>query len=115
MQVRGASLVAVSPQSPTTTAEQVQADELDFPVLSDSGARIADSYGLVFELPQSLRPIYKNFGIDIPGSNGDDTFRLPIAATYVIDTDGTITWAYLSTDYTTRAEPDDILDALDEL
>lgn len=115
MQAAGATLVAVSPQSPQTAAEQVQAEELDFPVVTDAGAMVADRYGLVFELSESLRPIYDNFGIDIPGSNGDDSFRLPLAATYVIDQNGMIKWAFVSTDYTTRAEPGDILDALEDL
>lgn len=111
----GASLIAVSPETPKTTEDLVLAKELNFPVLSDRGAQVADSYGLVFALAESLRPIYAEFGIDIPASNGDDTFKLPLAATYVIRQDGTIAWAHVSSDYTTRAEPSDILDALNEL
>ncbi len=111
----GATLVAISPQTPETSEDLVDAKKLTYPVLSDEGARTAERYGLVFELDESLRPIYKNFGIDIPTSNGDDTFRLPLAATYVIAMDGSVSWSYVSTDYTTRAEPLDILDALAEL
>ena len=107
--------MAISPQTPQTTEDLVDAKKLTYPVLSDVGAATADRYGLVFELDESLRPIYGNFGIDIPSSNGDETFRLPLAATYVIDTNGKVTWSYVSTDYTTRAEPLDILDALADL
>ncbi len=111
----GATLVAISPQTPQTTEDLVDAKKLTYPVLSDAGAQTADDYGLVFELDPALVPIYANFGIDIPGSNGDDTYRLPLAATYVIDQGGKVSWSYVSTNYTTRAEPQDILDALAEL
>ena len=90
------------------------AQGLNFPVLSDPGAAVASDYGLVFVVPESLRPVYAEFGIDIPASNGEDTFRLPLAATYVIRPNGTIAWAHLSTDYTTRAEPAEILEALED-
>lgn len=66
-------------------------------------------------LPENLRPVYEQFGIDLPAANGDDSFELPIPATYVIDKDGKIRWAHVSTDYTTRAEPSDVVQALDAL
>ena len=111
----GGTLVAISPQTPETSEDLADANKLTYPVLSDVGARTAESYGLIFELDPSLVPIYENFGIDIPAANGDESYRLPLAATYVIDTDGRVSWSYVSTDYTTRAEPQDILDALAEL
>ena len=91
------------------------AKQLTFPVLSDARAQVASQYGLVFELPEYLRPVYAKFGIDIPASNGDDSFRLPLTATYVIARDGTVAWSFVSADYTKRAEPADILRALDAL
>ena len=74
----------------------VTAQSLTFPVLSDPGNEVARRYGLVFTLPESLRPLYAQFGIDIPTSNGDDTFELPVPATYVIDESGTIRTLALS-------------------
>jgi peroxiredoxin len=85
---------------------------LAFEVLSDSGNRVAREFGIVYQLPEDLRPIYKGFGIDIPGSNGDDTFELPIPATYVIDTDRTIRMAFADADYTKRLDPERIIECL---
>lgn len=76
---------------------------------------MARKFGLVTVLPESLRPVFKNFGIDLPAANGEDSFELPIPATYVIDKDGKIRWAHVSIDYTTRAEPSDVVKALDAL
>ncbi|MEM8717257.1 MAG: AhpC/TSA family protein, partial [Cyanobacteria bacterium P01_G01_bin.4] len=72
-------------------------------------------YGLVFELPEQLRPIYTDFGIDIPTHNGDETFELPIAATYVIAPNGKVAHAFVDADYTKRLDPEDIVSALQAL
>jgi len=66
----------------------------------------------VFTLPEALRPIYAQFGIDLPAWNGDNSFKLPIPATFVIGGDGLIMDAFADTDYTKRMEPARILDVL---
>ncbi|MGK7910889.1 MAG: peroxiredoxin-like family protein [Synechococcus sp.] len=108
----GATLVAISPQTPDNSLSTVEKNELTFEVLSDVGNRVARDYGLVFQLPENLRPIYTGFGIDLPAHNGDETFELPIAATYVIATDGTVAHAFVDADYTKRLDPADIAAAL---
>ncbi len=101
--------------TPTSSAELQQAKALTFPVLSDPGNAVARTYGLVFTLPEYVRPVFEKFGIDVPGANGEDSFELPVPATYVIDQDGTIRWAHVELDYRKRAEPADLLVALDAL
>ncbi|CCO23414.1 Alkyl hydroperoxide reductase/ Thiol specific antioxidant/ Mal allergen (fragment) [Maridesulfovibrio hydrothermalis AM13 = DSM 14728] len=59
-----------------------------------------------------MRPIYKNFGIDIQSSNGDSTFTLPLPATYVIGKDGNVVYHFADADYTKRLEPSEIVKAL---
>lgn len=108
----GASLVAISPQLPEKSMSTAKKNSLTFEVLSDVGNRVAREFGLVFTLPERLRPIYQNFGVDLPSSNGDDSFELPIPATYVIDVDGTILHAFVDTDYTKRLEPAEVVEAL---
>lgn len=106
------TLVAISPQTPDNSLSTAEKLELAFPVLSDEGNRVADSYGLVFTLPEDLREVYAGFGLDLPKANGDDTFQLPLPATYVLRTDGTVAWRYADADYTKRAEPDEVIAAL---
>ena len=64
------------------------------------------------QLPEQLRPIYTKLGIDIPAYNGDDTFVLPVPATYVVDSDGVIRYRFVNVDYTKRLEPEDLLRVL---
>ena len=111
----GANLVAVSPQTPDNSLSTAEKNELTFEVLSDVGNKVAKEYGLVFTLPESLRPIYEKFGIDITAHNGDQTFELPVAATYVINTDGTIAHGFIDADYTQRLDPTEIVTALKNL
>ena len=77
--------------------------------------QVAQQFGLVFALSESLRPIYAEFGIDLPKSNGTDTFELPVPATFVIDSSGTIRAAHINADYKQRMEPAEIVKALREM
>lgn len=111
----GGRLVAVSPQTPDHSLSTAEKHDLAFPVLSDVGNAVARSYGLVFTLADDLRPIYDGWGLDLPAANGDESFELPLPATYVIRPDGTVAWRFADADYTRRAEPDDVVAALRSL
>jgi len=115
MRARGAELVAVSPQLPDISRQQVSDLQLDFEVLSDAGNAVARQFGLVFTLPEILRPVYAAWGIDLPASNGDDSFELPVPATYIVDRDGLIRYHFIDSDYTRRCEPALVLEQLDLL
>jgi peroxiredoxin len=108
----GASLVAISPETPDNALSTTEKNELAFEVLSDVGNRVARQFGIVFQLPLDLRPIYAGFGIDLPKANGDETFELPIPATYIIGTDRKIRKAFVDTDYTKRLDPEEIIAVL---
>lgn len=108
----GAKLIAISPQTPDTSLTTKEKNELAFEVLSDIDNKIAKDYGLVFSLAEELRPIYLSFGIDVPTSNGDDSYELPMPATYVINKNKEIVFAFIDEDYTKRGEPQDVVDAI---
>jgi len=111
----GASLVAISPETPDNSLTTAEKNDLKFQVLSDAGNKTANEFRLVFKLPEELHDLYKSFGLNIPKFNGDDTWELPMPGTYVIDKDGTVKFAYANADYTKRAEPDEVISTLKEL
>jgi peroxiredoxin len=111
---RGATLVAISPQTPDESLTTKQKNELAFPVLSDAGSKVARKFGLVFTLDETLKPIFKAFGIDLLAHNGVDTWELPIPATYVVAKSGKIVSACVDVDYRNRAEPAEILKWLEK-
>ncbi|MFJ2832611.1 peroxiredoxin-like family protein [Streptomyces sp. NPDC087263] len=112
---RGARLVAVSPQIPDESLSLAEKHDLAFDVLSDIGSDTAKQYGLAFDLPGDLAAVYDKLGFDLQRVNDGHPRTLPLPATYVIDRDGVIRWAFVNSDYTTRAEPAAIIAALDAL
>ena len=110
---KSAQLVAISPQLPDQTLTTAQKNELEFDVLSDVGNKVAQQFGLLFTLDKRIQELYTGFGIDFEHTYGDKTYQLPLPATYVINQEGVITYAFLNEDYTLRAEPSDVMAALD--
>jgi peroxiredoxin len=109
---KNATLVAVSPELPDSSRAMVDNNRLTFPVLSDVGNRVARLYGIVFRVTDALRAPMQQLGIELSKFNGDDTWELPIPATYVVARDGSIRLAYVDADYRKRLEPHAILAAL---
>jgi peroxiredoxin len=111
----GARLIAISPQLPDESMSTAEKNELSFPVLSDAGNKVAREFGLVFTLSEQLRPLYESFNIDLPATNGDKSFELPIPATFIIDSDGVVKGAFVNADYKQRMDPSDIINVLKEI
>jgi len=112
---RGARLAAVSPQIPDESLSLIEKHDLDFDVLSDIGSETAQQYGIAFDLSAEMAALYEQRGVDLQRVNGGHARTLPLPATYVIDSHGIIRWAFVASDHTLRAEPADILTALDAL
>jgi peroxiredoxin len=112
MTTLGARLLAISPQLPDGSLSTTEANALTFDVLSDAGNDVARRYGLVWSLPEELRAALRSNNKALPGINGDDSWELPVPATYVIARDGRIVLAAIEVDYRKRLEPDAILAAL---
>jgi peroxiredoxin len=111
-----ATLLAVSPQLPDNSLTTAEKNSLEFEVLSDSGNIVAREYGLVWTFPAELRDLYRQvFGIVLADYNGDDSWQLPVPATFVIAPDGVIGYAFVDVDYTRRAELASILEAVGRL
>lgn len=111
----GASLVAVSPQTPDGSLSMREKNSLEFAVLSDVGGEVSRDYGLVFEVDRRTRERYEAVGIALDEVNGTDAWELPVPATYVIRPDGTIAFAFVEADYTQRASARRVLEALAEV
>lgn len=97
---------------PDNTLSTSQKLELDFEILSDIDNKFAKDLGIVFSLREDLQKLYAGFGIDLEGTQGNNKFELPLPGTFVIDRDGKVILAHIDEDYTTRMEPEDVLEVL---
>ena len=109
---QGATMVAISPQTPDRSLATARQQDLDYELLSDEGNTAARTFGIVFHLADELQAIHAEFGLDLPEYNGDDSFDLPVPATYVVDTGGIIRLAFVDPNYTRRLDPAEVLSTL---
>jgi peroxiredoxin len=112
IQAAGASLLAISPQTVQQSFFMHDQHKLRFPLLSDTGNNVARQFGLVYRVPDYQQNVYRSVFVKLPFTNGDESWELPIPATYLIDQDGTLLFASANEDYTDRPEPTDVLQVL---
>jgi peroxiredoxin len=105
----GATLVAISPQTVQQSFFMRDQHKLRFPLLSDAGDNVARKFGLTYRVPDEQKSIYQRAFVNLPVVNGDESWELPIPATYIINRDGTVIFASANEDYTERPEPADIV------
>jgi peroxiredoxin len=110
----GASLVAISPQTVKQSFFMHDQHKLRFPLLSDAGNKVARQFDLTYRVPAEQEAVYRRAFVNLPFANGDESWELPIAATFIVDNDGSIVYASANEDYTERAEPAEILRVLEQ-
>lgn len=106
---KDAQLVAISPELPDNALTTTEKNELAFEVLSDHTNAVAQKLNLLYQLPDELVALYTKFGIDLEANQGNTANSLPIAATYIVEQDGRISYDFLAEDYKLRADPETVL------
>ena len=109
----GASLVAVSPQTEKQAFFMHDQHKLAFPLLVDAHNELARQFGLVYRVPEEQQGLYRSTFVNLPFTNGEASWELPIPATFVIDRDGSILFASANEDYADRPEPLEILSVVE--
>jgi peroxiredoxin len=109
----GTNLVAISPQTVKQSYFMHDQHKLKFPLLADAGNRVAREFGLVYRVPRYQEELYRKVMVNLPFTNGEDSWELPIPATYVLNPDGTVRFASASADYAERPEPVEVLRAVE--
>lgn len=108
----GASLIAISPQTPDRSLSTIEKNQLSFDVLSDRGSLVAEAYKIAYQLPDELKRIYMQFSHALPDMNGTNDWQLPIPATFAISPYGKILLAHVDVDYRSRLEPEKVLESI---
>lgn len=109
---RGALVVGISPQTQRQSDFMAAQHTIPFPILTDAGCAVAKAFHLVWTLPEYLRRYYRSILLNIPFVNGDETWSLPLPATYVLSPDGKVLYAEAHADFRVRPEPEEVLRSL---
>ena len=120
---RGALLVSISPQTTRQNNFTLQQHGLNYPLLSDPGAAVAEKFGAAYTIPPEHRRYFQSILINIPFNNAglsyhnatEASWRLPLPAVFVVNRANTILFAEAHADFRVRPEPADVLAALDRL
>jgi len=105
----GATFAAISPQTVKQTFFMRDQHKLRFPLLSDAENRVARQFGLTYRVPDEQKTVYQRAFVNLPFVNGNESWELPIPATYIIDRNGSVLYASANEDYSDRPEPEDIV------
>jgi len=114
IQASGAQIIAVSPEKPEYLDEMAEKTGAEFTLLYDEGYKIADAYDVTFK-PSAMQLFTYNtiLGGKLKDSHSDDSQRLPIPATYIINQEGLIIWRQFDPNYKNRSTVQGILKALE--
>jgi peroxiredoxin len=112
---RGVRLIAISPQAPDGSLSMQEKNDLAFTVLSDPGNGIARGLGILTQPSDEARAAQLELGLDLTAVNADGTTGLPMPTVAILDADHVLRWIDVHPDYSTRSEPEQILEAIDQL
>jgi len=111
----GAGVVAITPEVGGVALKTKQERDLDFEILCDIDNGVAMDCGLMFRIPDDIQPSYLKLNVNLPKVYGNDSWMIPIPATYVVGKDRVIAHAYANPDYRDRLDPQTLLDVVPPL
>lgn len=115
LEAMGGTLVVVSPLRADELAEAAGERGLNLTMLCDADGSYARVCGVQYEMSAEHADLYRRFGLDLDRLNAGAGWSLPIPATYVVGPDGVITFAFAEVDWARRAEPAELLAAVERL
>src|SRR5215470_10206780 len=112
IEAAGGQLVALTPDTGHHLADTKRIQRLSYEILSDVDGTVGLQFGVLFRAPAAYRELLAGHGIDLAERHGNDGGFIPLPATYVVDRDGIVRYAFVDIDFTRRAEPSTVVTAL---
>jgi peroxiredoxin len=108
----GACMVAIVPDREQFAAEMQQDCNVNFPILSDIDNGYAMSLNLAIWVGAEMQEYMTKIGRTLPQYQGNDSWMLPIPATFVVGKDGRVKARFVDPDYRKRMTIEDLIGAL---
>lgn len=115
IKAQGANVAAISIEIPLRSKMIAGKNKVEFSVLSDPKLLTARQFGIVYDLPEETNKLYQKNGLNLARYNQTKTVELPLSATYIVNREGEIVYAFVEQDYTKRAEPAVIIETLSRI
>lgn len=115
LKAAGGTFVALTPEKPDLAAATRDKVKGGYQVYSDGAFAAAKSFKVHFVVDDDTRAKYGKFGLKVADANVSGTWELPAPATFVIDKGGVIRWSFADWDYKKRADPDEVIRAVQAL
>jgi peroxiredoxin len=113
MDALGAQMVAIVPEKAPFTSEMKFDSNVRFPILSDMDNGYALSLDLAVWIGGEMREMMTALKQDLPRFQGNDSWMLPIPATFVVGRDGRIKARFVDPDFRRRAAIEDLVESLE--
>jgi peroxiredoxin len=108
----GARMVAIVPETAPFAKEMKATSNVRFPILSDMDNAYAMSLHLAVWAGGEMQEMMTALGRSLPDYQGNDSWMLPIPATFVVGQDGRISARFVDPDYRKRMAVDELLAAI---
>jgi peroxiredoxin len=108
----GGQIVVIVPDRQSFTARLRAETSARFPILTDLDNGYALSLGLVFWVGEEMQKFMVAGNVNPGESQGNNSWLLPIPATFIVGRDGIIKARHVDPDYRTRMEIDSVLEAV---
>ncbi|HAA10148.1 MAG TPA: alkyl hydroperoxide reductase [Cytophagales bacterium] len=111
----GGQLVCIHPQTEVQGEGLAAKYNLSFPMLADQDQSVMTAYNVRFEILPSVKELYTAFNLDLEALNANGRWNLPVPATFIINTDGTVVKRHFDHNFMERMEPTEIIKVLQGL
>jgi peroxiredoxin len=108
----GARLVLITPEVQQFTRKFKADVNASFPILTDLDSGYALELSLAIKIDDEKRVAMTQSGWDIALFQDNQSWTLPIPATFVVGSDGLVKARFVDPDYRKRMETEDLLTAL---
>ena len=112
IEAAGARMVAIVPDRQQFAEEMKINSGAAFPILTDMDNGYAMSLNLAIWVGTEMEEYMRTIGRDLPAYQGNDTWMLPIPATFVVEQSGRIKARFADPDYRQRMEIEQLIGAL---
>jgi len=112
LKILNAALITLSPQTQDKSLYLFEKHSLNFDILYDKNNTIAKEFGIVYTLSDEVISTYDKLKVDILEANRNGTFDLPSPATYIVNKNYEIIYAFVDENYRKRCEPKTIIDVI---